>query len=301
VVELELAGSALREHAPRRLPDLLAAAPARIALALRPAGGELIVRGRGLIGTWEQRLRVAPIQVASGRPELVSLLGREQVEDLECELAAGGEREAIDAEVEALGLAYGLATRRTSWVAVSTEQDVDPTAPTRRERIPHELAQGLSVEGLGLRAPSSSQCLSFLASADVEEATLGLDSRAMAPMRSLEPADFALGQPRFSLPRRRTRRRRLKGRVVALGDGRLSIELLSDGVDWELPDELVVTWADGSRVAVVVDAGASTGPGRIEAGATLRLVVRLPDEAPAGLPARLVLELDGEQVEVQLC
>ena len=74
-----------------QLPDLFAGAPALIGVALRPEGGDLVVRGRTLEGTWEQRLRVAPVDPGQGNPAAVALFGREAVEDLETRLAAGGD------------------------------------------------------------------------------------------------------------------------------------------------------------------------------------------------------------------
>lgn len=151
LVELELEGSALLEHAPRRLPDLFAGAPALVSVALRPEGGELRVVGRTAEGRWEQRLRVAPIAAESGSQAAVALFGREAVEDRELKLAAGGDRAEVDAAIERLGLDFQIATRLTSWVAVTEEQTVDPQGALRRERMPHELPHGVSAEGLGLR------------------------------------------------------------------------------------------------------------------------------------------------------
>ncbi len=154
VVDLELSGSALEARAPERLPDLFAGAPARLGVMLRPEGGELLVRGRTDVGRWEQRLVVEPSRPEHGRREIVSHFGRQAIEDLEMRLAAGAVASEVDRRIEELGLAFQLATRLTSWVAVSDRADVDPTEPSRRERIPHELPHGLSVEGLGLRQPA---------------------------------------------------------------------------------------------------------------------------------------------------
>ncbi|MEZ4470510.1 MAG: VIT domain-containing protein [bacterium] len=154
VVDLTLGGSALRGQAPRRLPDLFAGSPARLAVALDPHGGELIVRGRTAHGTWEQRIGVPPTPGGTGQPAVVALFGREEVEDLELHRAAGGPT-SLDADIEARGLAFGIATRLTAFVAVTTEATVDATAPTRQEQMPHLLAQGLSAEGVGLRAGSA--------------------------------------------------------------------------------------------------------------------------------------------------
>jgi Ca-activated chloride channel homolog len=151
VVNLELSGAALCEHAPQRLPDLFAGAPALVAARLRPEGGELRVRGRTAHGTWEARVQVPARAPGEGNPGVVARFGREKVEDLELRHALGRDERAIDREIEELGVAFQIATRLTSWVAVSKEALVDPSDPTRHEHVPQELPYGMSVEGLGLR------------------------------------------------------------------------------------------------------------------------------------------------------
>jgi Ca-activated chloride channel homolog len=152
VVDLTLSGSALVAHAPMRLPDLFAGAPARVALELAAAGGELVASGRTHDGAWEQRIVVAPLAAGEGNGAVVTMFGREAVADLETRLCAGEAAEAIDAAVEKVGLEFQIATRLTSWIAAGDEPAVDPTAPSRKERIPQALPFGVSVEGLGLRA-----------------------------------------------------------------------------------------------------------------------------------------------------
>jgi Ca-activated chloride channel family protein len=152
VVDLEVTGSALVSHAPRRLPDLFAGAPALIGVRVRAQGGELVVHGRTTSGAWEARVRVPPTQPGEGSQAVVALFGRESVEELEMDLAAGSEARTIDASIERIGLEFQIATRVTSWVAIDEEPSVDPRAPLKRVRMPHELPHGMSVEGLGLRA-----------------------------------------------------------------------------------------------------------------------------------------------------
>lgn len=152
VVDLELDGEALREHAPQRLPDLFAGSPALVAARLRPEGGELRVRGRTAHGTWQARVQVPARAPGEGHAGVIARFGREKVEDLELRHAVGGEGTAIDREIEALGVRFQIATRLTSWIAVSKEALVDPGAPTRHEDVPQELPYGMSVEGLGLRS-----------------------------------------------------------------------------------------------------------------------------------------------------
>jgi Ca-activated chloride channel family protein len=89
-----------------------------------------------------------------GALQTAALFARERVEDHETALAGGAPVREIDAAIESLGLAFQIATRRTSWVAIRHEPTVDPRLPTRRARMPHELPAGMSAEGLGLRAAS---------------------------------------------------------------------------------------------------------------------------------------------------
>lgn len=154
VIDLELQGDALRQQAPCALPDLLAGAPASVSVRLDPAGGELRITGRTPGGRWEHVLEVPSVDRGQGPQGLVTRFAREQVQDLETALAAAPQRRgAIDAEIERIALDFQIASRLTSWVAVSDRIDVDPQSPSRREEMPHELPQGMSLTGLGLRAP----------------------------------------------------------------------------------------------------------------------------------------------------
>ncbi len=149
VVDVTIGGSALVAHAPLRAPDLYAGAPALIALQVR--AGTLEVSGRTPEGPWRQSLRVDDLPHAHGSQALVKLFAREQVEDLEVQHAVDPGDASIDGRIEALGLSYQVASRLTSWVAVSDAQTVDPGAPSLREEIPHALPHGMSIQGLGLR------------------------------------------------------------------------------------------------------------------------------------------------------
>jgi hypothetical protein len=128
----------------------MSGAPLLASVRLRPEGGGMTVRARSAAGSWSQSLAVPPTAAGEGAPAITALYGREAVADLELDRAAGGDRSEIDATVERLGLAFGLATRLTSWVAISEEPAVDPRRPVTVTRIPQELPCGLSAEGLGL-------------------------------------------------------------------------------------------------------------------------------------------------------
>jgi Ca-activated chloride channel family protein len=154
VVELVVEGDAVAGTAPRKLPDLLAGAPALLGLKLRADGGALIVRGRTADGPWDWRLTVSPTAPGEGSAAVTALFGREAVEDLEMEIASGAKQRDRDEAIARIGLEFQIATRLTSWVAVSQDVTVDPRAPVRRETMPQELPYGLSAEGLGLRPPA---------------------------------------------------------------------------------------------------------------------------------------------------
>lgn len=178
LTEVEVSGSAVRGLAPARVPDLFGGAPALVSLELRPEGGELLVRARSAHGEVEERLTVPATGPGEGSPAVAALYAREAVEDLELNLAGGAPKGEIDAAVERLGLDFQISTRRTSWVAVSERQTVDPRAPRRHETMPHELAFGLSAEGVGLRAPAPQPLMR------ARHAAAPTEAAAFAPRRS---------------------------------------------------------------------------------------------------------------------
>ena len=154
VVNLRFSGEALLHVDQHRLPDLMAGRPTRLAVRLRPQGGRLFIHGETAQGTWQQALEIPPMAEGQGNLAVVKYVGRVRVDEQELRAAVG---ESVDAQVEALGLAYQIATRKTSWIAVSDTATVDPTRPTRQEVVPQALPHGMSAAGLGLRpaAPPS--------------------------------------------------------------------------------------------------------------------------------------------------
>jgi Ca-activated chloride channel family protein len=151
LTDVSVSGTAVEQCAPARPPDVFAGAPSLLSVSLRPEGGELVVRARTASGDFERRLAVPPAMPGEANAALAKLYGRERVEDLELQIAAGFDQADINQQIERAGLELQISTRLTSWVAVSKERTVDPGAPTRREDIPVELPHGMSVEGLGLR------------------------------------------------------------------------------------------------------------------------------------------------------
>lgn len=157
VTHVEVRGAALVANAPAYLPDLYAGSPALISLQLRPEGGQLELSGYTAEGPWRQTVMVPACAEGQGTAALAALFARETVEDLELAHATTTtDHAAIDRAIEDLGLRYQIATRLTTWVAVSQDATVDPTRPTRHEVVAHEVPQGTSVSGMGLRAAAPS-------------------------------------------------------------------------------------------------------------------------------------------------
>jgi Ca-activated chloride channel family protein len=186
VVDVTFGGSALLDTAPVRVHDLLAGAPVVTGVRLRPDGGTLVVSGRTAAGTWEQRVNVPATLAGEGSDAIAALWAREAIQSLELDLACRGSRQEIDAQIEAIALRHSIASRLTSWIAVSETPTVDPREPVRVERIPQMLPYGMSEEGLGLMDTSATM-------------TLGISA-----LHSFEPSARAVGTPMLRSVRRAT-------------------------------------------------------------------------------------------------
>jgi Ca-activated chloride channel homolog len=145
LTNVEISGSAVLRHAPAHVPDCFEGAPLVAALAIKPEGGEILVRGQLARDTWEQRITVRPIQHGDGNQAIVALYGRERVADIE----ANAMFESVDGEVEDLGLTFQIATRMTSWVAI--DEIRRELGPSREQVVPQELPYGTTASAFGLR------------------------------------------------------------------------------------------------------------------------------------------------------
>lgn len=315
VVDLTVTGTAVVAHAPRCLPDLFARAPALIGLELRPEGGSITVRGRTAAGEWTATTEAPRIEPGTGQAAAIKLYGRESVKDLEMR-AAGGEGGAdIDRAIEQIGLDFQIATRLTSWVAVSEEPAVDPGAPTKRVRMPHELPYGLSAEGLGLRGTGPMNAVAFGA------ASFGKTYGGMPPSIQRHPAAAGAspGAPeelgwnifgdRFGVSRgtragggigatgRTASTVRFTGRIKLRTGNTLavSIDVASD-LEWDPRANVALVWADGRRARVKVTGG--TRRGTIKAGQVIRIVVELAETEIA--PVQVLIAGKGGIITVGL-
>lgn len=320
VVDLHIEGDVVLDVAPARLPDLFGAAPSRLHLRLRSAGGTLRVRGRTARGDWVREIAIAPVD-GGGRRSVITRYARERVEDLEIAHAAG--ETAVDAEIEALGLRHRIATRLTSWVAISDQADVDPTAPFRRETLPQQLPYGMSAEGVGLR-PAGMRVARMLqeprslpmaasmpsakrsrrsARAQIPSWLFGTGSKEHGrPPIAPSPPPFEAEEAAYDdegvaapepMP---VRTLELVARVVRQRRRKLVIEVeVPEDIDWE-PGEVLVHLADGRTVSATLERPPRTGP--VRAGATLRLFVRIPKDASD--PVRVTLTSAGLRLELTL-
>jgi Ca-activated chloride channel family protein len=302
VTALQVDGEAVVAVAPAAVRDVLAGAPARLALRLRAGGGTVRVRGDTSAGPFVRELRVAPVDAGAGEPAVVRLVGREQVEDLEAAIAAGRDANGCIVAIERIGLQFGIATRATSWLAIDGEPGVDPRAPRRVVEVPHQLPFGMSVEGVGLRRALPLAAPGVAMSMDAFDEAMVL--RAPAPSsarggraRGLGGLFGGRGSEERARPAKRAEagppppRAPLPPQPVAATlrhrSGDTFVFELGGVRDWRLPSRVVLELADGSEVVAVVDAGVSTADGTVAAGASVRLVARVAGVAMPPVALRL--------------
>jgi Ca-activated chloride channel family protein len=300
LVNLRVSGSALR-GAPERLPDLYAGAPALVPLALSAAGGVLEIEAETAAGRYSQQVQVAPREAATGAARVAALFARERAKDLELAYAAGS-NDDVDRELTALGLDFQIATRLTSWIAVSEGATVDPKLGTRRVEQPHLLAAGVSAEGLGLR----SRLFAEVVPGGFVAARMRVGAPApMAPMAAAPPAAAAakssagvigrtLGALRGFRDMRsggadeeRTRSapiapERRRGTLRVVNERSLVVTIAFDRRDaWLLPKQWTLRLENGELLPLEIDEQHSTQDGTIDAGQEVRLVFALSGKLPA--------------------
>ena len=178
LTNVEIAGSALLRHAPEKIPDVFEGAPLVAALAVKPEGGELVVRGQLAGEAWVQTIKVPAKQPGEGNQAIAALYGRERVADVE----ASSMFATSDGEIEELGLEFQIATRLTSWVAVDESRASRDRRAT--QLIPQELPYGTTAGAFGLRGVAQGEGALFA----------GFDA-AMAPPGMAAPAPMAQAWP----------------------------------------------------------------------------------------------------------
>ncbi len=152
LVQLCVEGSALR-GAPVRIPSLYAGKPVLVPVELDPAGGTLRIRAERAGGRFVTELTVAATAPGEGCEAITALWAREQVAGFELAIAGGASQRELDPQIEALGTTFQIATRRTSFIAVSDRIEVEPGTPERSAEVPQDMPYGMDPEGLGLGTP----------------------------------------------------------------------------------------------------------------------------------------------------
>lgn len=268
VSDIRITGDALLRQAPKVIPDLLAGAPVLASLKLRSEGGRLAVRGNTAGGRWEQEVAVPAADDLQADPAIARLYAREAVEDLEIDLAAGGDRHPIDSAIERFGIDFHISTRLTSWVAVSDEVDVDPAKPTRRSIVPQELPHGTSAEGLGLwpRMLCGTQqfgTMEFQVTSTVELCHTPLRAAPLEHLDALaEAADVSSG---------------FRGRWIGAASGDvqfIEFEVTGESLDWDPRDQATLVLTDGRVVTATIEIAQGTATGTIEPGCLVRLALK---------------------------
>jgi Ca-activated chloride channel family protein len=309
VVDVVVEGSAIVACAPSRVPDLFAGAPVVVGLELREGGGDITVRGRTSAGAWSATARVPSAR--EGGLAAAKLFAREVVEDLEMRVASGEPREALDRTIEQTGIDFQIATRLTSWIAVSEETTVDPADPVRRVRMPQELPHGMSVDALGLRAamPGMPMALArrvMFAAAPMAPAAAPPPQAAgfgggapkpggagfMGKMRAMfsPPSESRAKQHESTRAGGVAAERRVPGKIKLRKGAQLVITIDLDAeLAWQVVGDVELTWSDGSTSRAAVEHG--TRMGDYAAGDTIRLVLKLEagDAARTDDPVRVAI------------
>src|SRR6185295_9073700 len=206
----------------------------------------------------------------------------------------------MDRTIEKIGLQFGLASRLTSWIAVSEEPTVDPRQPHRTETMPQELPYGLSAEGLGLRqvpasarlaqsavlfdaaptfrgpmrAKARASLVGMMAIKAIKDALMKGD-RTAASYSGDEAADFGRSDEAAS------KEIRLSGRWLAgPSDGAqiLEVEVKDRAIDWQPVVRVRLTLRSGRRKNGLVDPRHTTGAARLEPGMSFRIALQLTAE-----------------------
>jgi Ca-activated chloride channel family protein len=198
LTDLTISGDAFIDASPEHVPDVFAGAPVLAALQVRPSGGELVVRGKLANGRWEQRIQVRAADPGDGNPAVVKLYARERVADLEMRWTIGSEVQAIDREIESIGLVFQIATLRTSWVAIDDDRSVDPRRGTRHEEIPQELPYGTTMASFSAAAPLA-QAASF-GSVDVAMMLRAPSAPPAARRAMMAPHPQSIARPAAGMP-----------------------------------------------------------------------------------------------------
>ncbi|MBZ5497402.1 MAG: VWA domain-containing protein [Acidobacteriia bacterium] len=311
LTDLEVKGSALVALAPARPQDVLEGQPQVLLAEISIAGGSLEIQGRLMdhSGSWTRRVEIPGVKEAELTADMIpsalnqtvlplgALYGREAIEDLELQLAAvkGREAAAFEARIEALGLRHGIASRKTSLIAISEDPTVDPKDPRRRERLAVEVPAEVSAEGVGLlpsiRAaayapPAVPRIYRAMPSLGLFEKAFGYgtedreekdESHELAPSQQWEDVERYLpegkGEPALL--------EIFEARVLRVDGPILIFEFEVPTAGFLLPDDgamVRVSFGDGTVRDATLVGQESSPPGPHHLGLTVRMALKLEDQ-----------------------
>jgi len=152
-VEAHVEGTACTDLVPAHLPDVFSGRPVVVYGRYSGAGpGKVVVTGRLGGQPWSQTLNVN-FGSGSEAPALMSLWARKRVDDLTTSnwlaQVGGEEGNTKVSQIVDTALEFNLMTEYTSFVAVEPRV-VNVRGKTRTVRVPVEMADGVSYEGVGM-------------------------------------------------------------------------------------------------------------------------------------------------------
>jgi len=133
-------GTEVVEQVPARVPDVYAGAP-MLLVARLPRGAEAVTVSAP--GGWSRRIALRPARGVH------RLWARQRVQSLTDQMAMGGDRDALRAEVLRLGLGHEIVTPFTSFVAVEQRPSRPERAPLQARTVPTPTPGRLPVGGTG--------------------------------------------------------------------------------------------------------------------------------------------------------
>ncbi|MDX1694345.1 MAG: marine proteobacterial sortase target protein, partial [Ketobacteraceae bacterium] len=142
-LQVSLPDAVAVEWFPQRIPDLYAGQPLVMHGRFEHWPEAITVSGRFSGQHWQQTFT---LQSDSGElqqsPGVATLWAREKVQALEDESTRSGNRDWRRNEILGVGLAYGIVTRFTSFIAIARERVRDPEEPLHHRSVPNLMPAG---------------------------------------------------------------------------------------------------------------------------------------------------------------
>ena len=264
--DLRVLGDAVLEVSKHVESDVFQGMPARIPVRLRPEGGTIVIEANSAAGPVRREIVVPAVAHGEGERCLVRAFGRSLVDAMMVRQACGDAHdkpwlpEDHKTRLREVGLAYGIATQQTSWIAVASESSVDPAGPSLMVVSPHEASPGFA--GVA-SAPGYGSCGSVERSVDL-----------LAMHCEVDDLDFRPGQ--------------LRGWLVENGPDRIVFEV-TGFQEWRRPVGASIEDDGPGELQLRVDKAATPESHLCALTDVIRLVL-IPDPGrPMGTPTALTL------------